>query len=92
MRKHPPFPFLPRRCNKAYSIPGTDIVLEPGTFIQIPTQSIQRDPDYYPNPDKFDPERFSEEAKAQRNPLTFLAFGEGPRNCIGEAKHDSLIV
>lgn len=86
LRKHPPFPILPRICNKSYPVPGTDIVLEPGTFVQIPTHGIQRDPEYYPNPEKFDPERFNDEAKSQRHPLTFLAFGEGPRNCIGKKK------
>lgn len=82
LRKHPPFPFLPRMCNKTYKVPETDIVIEPGTVVQIPVQSIHRDPDYYRNPDKFDPERFNDEGKDQMRP--FLAFGEGPRNCIGK--------
>lgn len=84
LRKHSPFPAVPRVCNKAYRIPGTEIFLEPGTHVHIPIQSIHRDPQYYPNPERFDPERFSEENKAQRQPFTFLAFGEGPRMCIGE--------
>lgn len=84
MRKHAPGSAILRSCNKAYRIPGTDIILEPGTQIRIATLGIHNDPEYYPDPDKFDPDRFSEENKAKRPPFSFLAFGEGPRNCIGE--------
>lgn len=45
---------------------------------------LQYDPEYYPNPQKFDPDRFSnEEQKKHEGKMTFLGFGEGPRNCIG---------
>ncbi|KAG5868514.1 hypothetical protein JTB14_036998 [Gonioctena quinquepunctata] len=83
LRKHSPLPGLPRVCNKAYNIPDTDIVLDVGTRIHIPIQAIHRDPGNYPEPEKFNPERFSEENKAKRHPFSFLPFGEGPRICIG---------
>lgn len=76
-------PGTPRVCNKEYQVPGTNIVLEPGMRLHIPFQAIQRDPEYFPDPEKFDPERFSDENKALRPSLSFLAFGEGPRVCIG---------
>ena len=51
--------------------------------ILIPVYSIHRDPSIYPNPEKFDPERFSPAAKQSRNPYTYMPFGHGPHNCIG---------
>lgn len=59
------------------------IVIEKGTSIFIPILGIQHDPEYYPNPEKFDPDRFGSEEKKNRDSMSFLSFGEGPRNCIG---------
>lgn len=49
----------------------------------MPVFSLQRDAKYFPNPDKFDPERFSDENKDSIDPFAFLPFGLGPRQCIG---------
>jgi len=45
--------------------------------------SIHNDPKYYPNPEIFDPERFTVDEKSKRKHITFFPFGEGPRHCIG---------
>ncbi|XP_062613446.1 cytochrome P450 3A24-like [Saccostrea cucullata] len=55
-----------------------------GVDMSFAIYSLQRDPKYWPEPDKFDPERFSPENKAERHPYAFLPFGHGPRNCIGQ--------
>lgn len=44
---------------------------------------FDRDPKYYPNPEDFQPERFSEEEQRKRQKFTFLTFGDGNRACLG---------
>ena len=75
---------LDRKCVKAYNIPNTDIVIEKGCKVVIPSYAIHHDPRYYPDPDAFDPDRFQEENVKSRPSYTYLPFGEGPRLCIGE--------
>lgn len=82
MRLHSTVPFTYRECDEAYQIPDSSIVIPKGTRVTIPIHSIHNDADYYPEPDKFIPERFSDEEKAGRPPYTFLAFGAGPRICV----------
>lgn len=64
-------------------MPETDHVFEKGTRIWIPAYAIHHDPEYYPDPEKFDPERFSAEEVAKRDSVLWLPFGDGPRNCVG---------
>ncbi|XP_051858217.1 probable cytochrome P450 6a14 [Drosophila albomicans] len=49
----------------------------------INVNAIHNDPEIYPEPHKFKPERFAPEACQQRHPMAFLGFGDGPRSCIG---------
>lgn len=74
---------LERICGKPYKIPGTDFVIPKGMPVHIPASDIMTDEKYFPNPDRFNPENFSPEAKAARGPYPFLVFGQGPRNCVG---------
>ncbi|KAK7871464.1 hypothetical protein R5R35_010843 [Gryllus longicercus] len=83
LRMYPPVQFLVREVTAPYTIPDTKVSLEKGSIVIIPCFAIQRDPKHYPDPERFDPERFSEEEKAKRHHYTYLPFGEGPRNCIG---------
>lgn len=72
-----------RICTKPVTLPGTDIHLKENDVILVPVSALMRDPKYYPEPDKFDPERFSHEGKRNRPSHWYLPFGLGPRNCIG---------
>ncbi|XP_039749953.1 cytochrome P450 6B1-like [Pararge aegeria] len=82
LRKYP-VADLQRRANTNYNIPGTDITIEKGTIIFVPTLGINYDEKYFPNPTKFDPERFSPENESKRHSCAFTPFGAGPRYCIG---------
>lgn len=64
-------------------MPGLDVTLEKDTKVWIPVYALHHDPEYFPNPSVYDPERFTAEMVANRNNATFLPFGDGPRNCIG---------
>ncbi|GLG99019.1 Cytochrome P450 6j1 [Gryllus bimaculatus] len=83
LRKYPPVPFLDRVSNRPYRLPGTNVTLDAGTAVMIPVLGIHRDPEIYPNPMQFIPERFLEENKAKRPSCTHMPFGEGPRTCVG---------
>jgi cytochrome P450 family 9 len=87
LRKWPSFRATPRYCNKDYVIKdeetGKSYKIKEGSAIWIPFGDVQMDPKYFPNPEKFDPYRFSAENKSNIKSGTFLPFGMGPRICIG---------
>jgi cytochrome P450 family 6 len=83
LRKYPPLDFTFRTAATDYKVPGTEFVIPKDTFTMIPMLAIQKDPEYYPDPEKFDPDRFTDENMNKRDPFTFMPFGEGPRICIG---------
>lgn len=83
LRKYPPFGLVLRMATKDYKVPGMDFTLKKGTSVWIPVYGVHHDPDIYPNPEVFDPERFTPEEIKKRPSTSFLAFGDGPRNCIG---------
>ena len=74
---------LQRICVKDYTLPNGSILPKDTTVI-IPTLAFNHDPDMFPNPMKFDPDRFNDENKRTRHPFSSLPFGEGPRFCIGQ--------
>ncbi|KAF2893765.1 hypothetical protein ILUMI_12410 [Ignelater luminosus] len=83
LRKYPVLPFIDRRCTKPYNIPGTDVTIEKDVPIYISLLGLHYDAEYFPNPEKYDPERFTIENKSTRPADAYIPFGEGPRNCIG---------
>lgn len=82
LRKYPPGANLIRSVTKDYHVPDSELVFRKGMNVMIPVYAIQHDPEYYPDPERFDPDRFSAEETARRRPFTFMPFGEGPRICI----------
>ncbi|XP_075217490.1 putative cytochrome P450 6a23 isoform X2 [Lycorma delicatula] len=83
LRKYPPVSLLERECTTDYKFKDSNVVIEKGIQLAIPLLGIHYDPEYYPDPERFNPDNFTEEAKQSRHPYTWLPFGEGPRQCIG---------
>lgn len=71
---YPSIGTLTRLTQNDYQVSGTDIVIEKGTFVFIPAYAIQTDSEYFPSPEKFDPDRFSNGEKYKRDVITFLGL------------------
>ena len=70
-----------RECTKECKI--KDLVVPKGGMVVIPTYSIHRDPNIWPSPEKYVPERFTPDLETSRDPYVYLPIGNGPRGCIG---------
>ncbi|XP_076683508.1 cytochrome P450 9e2-like [Andrena cerasifolii] len=80
------FGTMSKRCTAEFELEGSDGLrcrVKPGTEIAIPVWSLHHDPEHWPDPEVFDPDRFSEDRKQDIQKMTFLPFGEGPRMCVG---------
>ncbi|KAJ8911323.1 hypothetical protein NQ315_017019 [Exocentrus adspersus] len=78
LRLYPPAPNLINRCvHNGYTLKGTDLKISSVYDILIPLFCLHRDPDYFPDPERFDPDRFDRNLKF-KVPF-FMPFGEGPR-------------
>lgn len=82
LRLYPPLWLMTRKAL------GDDLLGEffvpAGTEIYISPYLIQRNPDLWEAPDRFDPDRMSPDNGLDRHELALCPFGAGPRNCIGE--------
>ncbi|XP_039081439.1 cytochrome P450 3A12 [Hyaena hyaena] len=81
LRLYPIAGRLERVCKKDVEISG--VFIPKGTVVMVPTFTLHRDPDLWPEPKEFHPERFSKKNKDSINPYIYMPFGTGPRNCIG---------
>ena len=82
LRLYPPGWLLTRRAIRADTVGGYPIA--PGTDIFISPYLVHRHLGYWPEPERFDPQRFDPAHVAGRNRFCFLPFALGPRACIGE--------
>jgi cytochrome P450 len=82
MRLYPPTWRLMRRALRDFNVGGYRI--PSGALVVVCQYAMHRDPRFFPDPEKFDPERWMPEAKAARPQFSFFPFGGGPRRCLGE--------
>eukprot|EP00057_Strongylocentrotus_purpuratus_P011651 XP_011666125.1 PREDICTED: cytochrome P450 3A24 [Strongylocentrotus purpuratus] len=81
LRLYPPAVMGDRCCSETHTVNG--LTIEKGVQFLYSIYNIQRDPTLWPEPEKFDPSRFTKENRANRHPFAWIPFGAGPRNCIG---------
>jgi cytochrome P450 len=82
MRLYPPAWAVGRLTLKDYEIAGYQI--PKGALVLMSQYVMHRDPRYFPDPNKFDPERWTSEAREARPQFSYFPFGGGARRCIGE--------
>ncbi|GMI80295.1 cytochrome P450, family 71 subfamily B, polypeptide 7 [Hibiscus trionum] len=82
LRLHPPVVLLPRKTSATVKLGGYDIPSD--TAILINTWAIQRDPEWWEEPDEFIPERFEKSSiDLQGQDFHYIPFGFGRRGCPG---------
>jgi cytochrome P450 len=82
MRLYPPAWGLGRRSLRDQALGGVDI--PEGALVLMSAYLVQRDARFFPEPMRFDPLRFTPEARAARPKFAYFPFGGGARQCIGE--------
>ncbi len=82
MRLYPPVWVTARMCVSSYSIAGYAIPV--GAALLAPQFAVHRDPRFFPDPDRFDPSRFTPERKALLPRYAYFPFAGGGRQCIAE--------
>ncbi|OAD56183.1 Cytochrome P450 9e2 [Eufriesea mexicana] len=88
LRMYPAIVAADRLCMKPFELPPhlpgeKPHVVQKGDCLWIPIYGIQHDPKYFPEPEKFNPDRFNGDPKQFLNAGSLIAFGMGPRMCIG---------
>lgn len=81
LRLYSPTSVLTRICSQPTTVAG--VRLTPGMRVEIPAHAMHYDPEFFPDPDSFKPERFLPANKDSVNQYAYLPFGVGPRSCIG---------
>ncbi|XP_055707519.1 probable cytochrome P450 4ac1 [Phlebotomus papatasi] len=82
LRMYPPVPFISRELTETQEVNGYPVPT--GTIVALHIFDLHRDPQYFPDPERFDPDRFLPEQVEKRHPFAYLPFSAGPRNCIGQ--------
>ncbi|XP_031558796.1 cytochrome P450 4c3-like [Actinia tenebrosa] len=82
LRLYPSVPFIARELSEDLTIDG--IPIPKGTTVGVAQVSLHSNPNVWPDPERFDPDRFLPENSEGRHPYAYVPFSAGPRNCIGQ--------
>src|SRR3984893_17774268 len=81
MRMKPPVPSIPRRATRDFSFKG--YAIPAGTLVGVNPLFTHHMPEIWPDPEKFDPMRFTDEAQRGRHRFAWVPFGGGAHMCLG---------
>ncbi len=92
MRIHPPAPLLYREVERAFELDGFEFGRDVAVWVS--PQLLHHDARWFPDPDRFLPERFMQRRLPVASESVYLPFGAGPRTCIGnhQALHEMLLI
>lgn len=79
LRVHTIVATINRCCTKDYKIPESDLIIKKGTPVVISLLAVHNDPEYFPEPEKFDPDRYIDPIRKQY----IMSFGYGQHYCLG---------
>ncbi|XP_067209460.1 cytochrome P450 6B5 [Linepithema humile] len=82
LRKYPIADVIGRQAISCYTFRNSKVTIPKNQLVGIPVCGIHYNPDIYPKPEVYDPERFID--PKTKNSMHYFPFGHGPRNCIGE--------
>ncbi|RZB40510.1 p450 domain containing protein, partial [Asbolus verrucosus] len=83
LRLYPSVHFISRKLGEDV-LTNSGYVLPKHTIVHLHFYDVHHNADIYPDPEKFDPDRFLPENSQNRHPFAYLPFSAGPRNCIGQ--------
>ncbi|XP_069699705.1 cytochrome P450 4C1-like [Periplaneta americana] len=82
LRLYPSVPIIGRQLHSEAKL--GDFTMPAGCTVLFHIFNVHRNPEQFPNPEKFDPDNFLPERVAKRHPYSYIPFSAGPRNCIGQ--------
>ncbi|NP_001165985.1 cytochrome P450 4AB4 precursor [Nasonia vitripennis] len=82
LRLYPSVPFISRQLKKDLQL--KHYLIPSGAIMHVHIYDLHRDANFWPEPEKYDPERFSPDSIRNRHPFSYIPFSAGPRNCIGQ--------
>lgn len=84
LRRYPPVRTIGKYCKKDCVVPG-GYKIKAGSMVSVNIYSMHLNPKVYPDPYRFDPDRWTPEEEQKRSRFAWLPFSTGPRACIGQA-------